>query len=102
MLPSTITENSTGQVEDPVCRIANDMSAVDRMCRKLKTKAGKKTYSRRKESVEAVFGQIKQARGVRQYLLRGIEKVRAEWRLICLEHNLLKIWRAGRSVSVLA
>jgi transposase len=83
-------------------RIPNDMSAVDKMCRRLKTKAGKKTYSKRKESVEAVFGQIKQARGFRQFLLRGFEKVRAEWRLICLGHNLLKMWRSGKSVQALA
>jgi hypothetical protein len=43
-----------------------------------------------------VFGQIKQARGFRQFLLRGIEKVRAEWALVCTAHNLLKLarWRS--------
>ena len=40
--------------------------------------------------VEPVFGQIKQARGFRQFLLRGLEKVRGEWALICMTHNLLK------------
>jgi hypothetical protein len=40
-----------------------------------------------------VFGQIKAARGIRKFLLRGLEKVSAEWQLICLTHNLLKIWR---------
>jgi hypothetical protein len=43
--------------------------------------------------VEPVFGQIKGARGFRRFSLRGLEKVRAEWRLVCLTHNLLKIWR---------
>jgi hypothetical protein len=82
--------------------IPNDMSAVDRMCRKLKTKAGKEIYSKRKKSVEPVFGQIKQARGFRQFLLRGREKVKAERRLICLGHNVLKMSRSGRSLPALA
>jgi transposase len=65
-------------------------SRVDRMKRKLKTKAGAVIYARRKCIVEPVFGQIKQARGFRQFLLRGLEKVRGEWALICMTHNLLK------------
>jgi transposase len=64
---------------------------VDRMRRKLKTKAGKAVYAARKAIVEPVFGQIKQARGFRQFLLRGIDKVRGEWSLVCLTHNILKI-----------
>jgi hypothetical protein len=63
------------------------------MRRKLKTKAGKAVYARRKAIVEPVFGQIKQARGFRQFLLRGIEKVRGEWSLVCLTHNILKCYR---------
>ena len=66
---------------------------VDRMRRKLKTKAGKAVYAARKAIVEPVFGQIKQARGFRQFLLRGIEKVRGEWSLLCLTHNILKCYR---------
>lgn len=66
---------------------------VDRMRRKLKTKAGKAVYAARKAIVEPVFGQIKQARGFRQFLLRGIDKVRAEWSLVCLTHNILKMYR---------
>ena len=54
---------------------------------------GKALYAARKHIVEPVFGQIKSARGIRQFLLRGLEKVSAEWQLICLTHNLLKIWR---------
>lgn len=76
----------------PKGRIPNDMSLVDRIRRKLKTKQGKKTYSKRKESVEPVFGQIKEARGIRSFLLRGLERVKAEWSLICLTHNILKLW----------
>ena len=66
---------------------------VDRMRRKLKTKVGKAVYAARKAIVEPVFGQIKQARGFRQFLLRGIEKVRGEWSLVCLTHNILKLYR---------
>ena len=66
---------------------------VDRMRRKLKTKAGKAVYAARKAIVEPVFGQIKQARGFRQFLLRGIDKVRGEWALVCLTHNILKCYR---------
>jgi hypothetical protein len=61
------------------------------MRRKLLTKAGRKIYSQRKAIVEPVFGQIKQARGIRQFLLRGLEKARGEWGLICLTHNVLKM-----------
>ena len=66
---------------------------VDRMRRKLKTKVGKAVYAARKAIVEPVFGQIKQARGFRQFLLRGIDKVRGEWALVCLTHNILKCYR---------
>ena len=51
-------------------------------------------YRLRKQTVEPVFGQIKQARGFRQFLLRGVEKVRGEWSLICTVHNLLKLAKA--------
>ncbi len=61
------------------------------MARKLLTRAGKAIYSRRKVIAEPPFGQIKQARGLRQFLMRGVVKVRAEWSLICLTHNLLKL-----------
>jgi hypothetical protein len=61
---------------------------VERMKRKLKTKVGAAVYARRKCMVEPVFGQIKQAR--RQFLLRGLNKVRDEWALIRMIHNLLK------------
>jgi Transposase DDE domain len=66
---------------------------VDKMRRRLKTKAGKAVYAERQTIVEPVFGQIKQARGFRQFLLRGIEKVRGEWSLLCLTHNILKMYR---------
>lgn len=58
--------------------------------------AGRRSrYRFRKQIVEPVFGQIKAARGFRQFLLRGIDKVRAEWAMICTAHNLLKLARAA-------
>ena len=54
-------------------------------------------YSRRKVIVEPVFGQIKEGRGLRRFLLRGLHKVRGEWDLWCATHNLLKLYRAGFS-----
>ena len=65
------------------------------MRRKLRTPAGRAIYARRKAIVEPVFGQIKETRGFRRFLLRGFAKVEAEWSLICLTHNLLKLFRAG-------
>jgi len=68
-------------------------SAQEKMQHKLRTATGKLLYAARKHIVEPVFGQIKSARGIRRFLLRGLEKVSAEWQLICLTHNLLKVWR---------
>jgi transposase len=65
---------------------------VEKMKRKLKTKVGKAIYAARKCVVEPVFGQIKQARGFRQFLLRGKEKVKGEWALVCLTHNILRLY----------
>lgn len=69
---------------------------VDRMTRKLHTQAGAAVYAARKAIVEPVIGQIKQARGFRQFLLRGVEKVRGEWSLVCTTHNILKLYRLCR------
>lgn len=63
---------------------------------RLHTAIGKGAYSRRKCIVEPVFGQIKDARGIRTFLLRGLEQVRGEWNLVCLTHNLLKLFRFTR------
>jgi transposase len=70
--------------------LPSEAGEVERMKRKLQTQVGTAVYATRKFVVEPVFGQIKQARGFRQFLLRGLEKVRGEWALICLTHNLLK------------
>src|SRR4029453_16251596 len=74
-------------------------TAQERMAAKLRTPAGQALYTRRKVIVEPVFGQIKEARGFRRFLLRGLATIRGEWRLVCLTHNLLKIWRYGRGLS---
>jgi transposase len=73
--------------------LPGNATRVDRMKRKLQTKAGRAIYAARKTIVEPVFGQIKHARGFRQFLLRGIDNVRAEWSLVCLTHNILKLYR---------
>ena len=86
-----------GRVLEPAPRgrIPKGLSARDRMRRKLRTKRGRERYALRMETVEPVFGQIKQGRGFRQFLLRGLAKVNREWLLICTGHNLLKLFRFG-------
>jgi len=79
----------------PKGRIPVDLPLPDRMRRKLRTKAGWKKYGLRKQTVEPVFGQIKEIRSFRRFLLRGLEKVRGEWLLLCLTHNILKLYRYG-------
>jgi transposase len=69
------------------------VTAKDRMAAKVQTPEGRALYARRKVIVEPVFGQLKEARGFRRFLLRGLQKIRGEWRLVCLTHNVLKIWR---------
>jgi transposase len=68
-------------------------TAKERMAAKVRTPEGRALYARRKVIVEPVFGQIKEARGFRRFLLRGLDNIRGEWRLVCLTHNVLKIWR---------
>jgi transposase len=75
----------------PRGRPRKDMTLRERMARKLLTVRGRKTYSRRKVIVEPVFGQIKQARGFRQFLRRGLQRVPHEWSLVCTAHNILKL-----------
>ena len=65
------------------------------MQHKLRTEAGHAVYKMRKAIVEPVFGQIKEQRSFRRFSLRGLDKVRAEWKLVCATANLLKLFRAG-------
>jgi IS5 family transposase len=76
-------------------RRARPGSLVARMTTKLRRAGHRSRYRLRKQVVEPVFGQIKQARGFRQFLLRGIEKVTAEWAMICTVHNLRKLANAA-------
>jgi transposase len=71
-------------------------SRVAAMARRLKRGARRSRYRLRKQVVEPVFGQIKQARGFRQFLLRGRANVQAEWAILCAVHNLLKLAAARR------
>ncbi len=71
--------------------------AKTHMARKLRSKKGSKIYAQRKAIVEPVNGQIKEGRGLRRFLLRGLEKVNGEWHLIAATHNLLKLLRYRRS-----
>jgi transposase len=68
-------------------------TAKEHMAAKVRTSKGRALYARRKVIVEPVFGQIKEARGFRRFLLRGLDHIRGEWCLVCLTHNLLKLWR---------
>jgi transposase len=70
------------------------LSVKARMQRTLATVRGRRLYARRKTIVEPVFGQIKHARGFRQFLRRGLTRVQQEWALVCLSHNLLKLHAA--------
>lgn len=64
------------------------------MARKLKLAGRRSRYRPRKQIVEPLFGHIKHARGFRQFLLRGLDKIRAEWAKICTVHNLLELAKA--------
>jgi len=76
-----------------------DGTAGAAMRAKLQTPTGHALYALRKAIVEPVIGQIKEARGFRRFSFRGLAKVRAEWLLICLTHNLLKLFRAGATLQ---
>jgi len=83
----------------PRGRIPKHATTKEKMARKLRTVKGRATYSKRKQIVEPVFGQIKEARGFRRFLLRGLENVTCEWDIVCLTHNLLKLFRSGYQVQ---
>ena len=79
--------------------VSTDPTQAEAMRTKLSSPEGANVYSQRKHVVEPVFGQIKEARGFRRFSFRGVEKVSAEWDLICLTHNLLKLFRSGFSMQ---
>jgi hypothetical protein len=72
-------------------------SVAEQMRHKLRAAEGQAVYKLRKAVVEPVFGQIKEARGFRRFLLRGLEKVQGEWQMIGATHNLLKLFPSGWS-----
>jgi transposase len=88
-------KHSDKPVAAPRGRIPKDITTQERMARKLRTKKGRETYSKRKHIVEPVFGQTKEARGFRRFSLRGEENVSGEWDIVSLTHNLLKLFRSG-------
>jgi hypothetical protein len=91
--PDKVKHGEARQAEpEPV---AEDASVIEKMRHKLRTTVGRQIYGRRKAVVEPVFGQIKEARGFRRFSFRGLKQVQAEWSLVCLTHNLLKLFRAG-------
>lgn len=78
----------------PRGRIPAGLSVAERMRRKLRTKRGRTIYARRKCTVEPVIGQIK-GRGFRRFSLRGLRGAKGEFTLVCVVHNLMKLWRAA-------
>lgn len=96
---------ATGRVkhsaQDPVPAqpVPEDASVIEKMRHKLRTTVGRQIYGRRKAVVEPVFGQIKETRGFRRFSFRGLKNVQAEWSVVCLTHNLLKLFRAARKAE---
>lgn len=78
---------------------ADEAAVKVEMRAKLRTESGRAAYAKRKQTAEPVFGQIKERRGLRRFLLRGRIKVSGEWTLWCLTHNLGKIVQALRTVT---
>jgi transposase/IS5 family transposase len=79
--------------------LTSDATLQERMWHKLGTKEGRKVFGKRKVIVEPIFAHIKHIRGFRQFLLRGLQQVEAEWLLVCMTHNLLKMFRATNQVQ---
>ena len=83
-------------------RIPKNLDLKGRMARKLRTKKGREIYAKRKTIPEPVFGQTKEARGLRRFLLRGLEKVNGEWTMWCTTHNILKLFRFQKAQEAMA
>ena len=96
--PAAASSSATASSPDS----AAEASLLEQMKQKLQTEAGHELYRMRKAIVEPVFGQIKEWRGFRRFSLRGLLKVRAEWKLVCLTHNLLKLFRSGKGFAMFA
>jgi transposase len=96
-MPPNRIHHSDFMLPSPLGRIPKGLSIPDRMRRKLRTKKCRKCYGLRKKLPEPVFGQIKEVRGFRQFLFRGLDKVSGEWKFICTGHNLLKLFGAWKN-----
>lgn len=76
--------------------LPDNADAVETMGHRLKTKAGKAVYAKRKSTIEPVFGIIKAAMGFRQFLLRGLDAVKDEWDLVCIAFNLKRLFALAK------
>jgi transposase len=85
--------------DSPKGRPPAKLTAKQTMARRNRTKKGRTEYARRKVIIEPVFGQIKGSMGFRNFLLRGLEKMKGEWKLVCVVHNLMKLFRSGAPVA---
>jgi transposase len=93
--PEKIRHGPWRRQPPPRGRPPRNLDTRGRMRRKLRTRHGRERYQLRQQTVEPVFGQIKWARGLQQFLLRGLPAARACWRFECAVHNVLKMWRLG-------
>jgi transposase len=93
--PEKIKHSEWRTLKAPRGRIPQNATQEYLMRRKLRTKRGRQRYKLRQTSVEPVFGFIKEEHGLRQFLLRGQDKVRSLWLLDCAVHNILKMFRAN-------
>ena len=89
----------TAEAPPPRGRIPKALTLRQRMERKLLTQRGRKLYKKRGQTVEPVFGQIKDCRGIRHFMRRGLDACAQEWKFICATHNLLKLWRSGKGIA---
>ena len=109
---SAVTDNSLTEIDlyvppnEPMPRdeysdeIAETASVREQMWHKLRRPGGLEIYKKRNTTVEPVFAQIKHIRQFRQFALRGLAQVEAEWSLICLTHNVLKLFRARKQCEI--
>ena len=84
----------------PEVALPENATLQERMWHKLGSKAGREVFSKRKVIVEPVFAQVKHVRGFRQFLLRGLAQVEGEWLLVCMTHNLMKMFRAKKQLQM--
>jgi transposase len=92
--PERVSHREWHEARPPRGRLAQAATTKDWMRRRLRTRAGRAEYDKRKVTVEPVCGQLKTVQGIRHFLLRGLRKVRGEWLLACTAHNALKLHRA--------